>query len=260
MPGTAVEVESYRNTARYITITGNPLPDTPPQMANIDGVIDAVVAELDGVKPNGSGGTKPDDSQDWRSDLDKWIEANGDRYASPDDYKPDDTYLPPKLKAMIANTPPAKDLSAAFHHAVCWLHELKWSARKIDSYIDGKPVVPERYDGRLKQEIYRCLCNAERNKAQGKAKANTAKEAPQGGGHPAGVLRGFRQDRCQEGDHQGRALQGRKVELGGAARLRQVGAAGRPCDPCGGRCTTGAATAPRRRSPSSTSRWSARSW
>ena len=31
----------------YITITGNPLPQTCPRM-NIDGVIDAVVKELDG--------------------------------------------------------------------------------------------------------------------------------------------------------------------------------------------------------------------
>jgi hypothetical protein len=186
IPGSPMEVESYRGAERYIVITGNPLPgtlDVWPHMINIGDVIDAVVAELDGVKPNGSGGPEPDDPQDWRSNLDRWIEVNGDRHASADDFKPDDQYLPPTLKALITNVPPAKDLSEAFHHAVCWLHELKWSARKIDAYIDGKPVVPQRYEGRLKQEIYRCLCNAERNKAS-KAKPNTAKEAPQGGGIP----------------------------------------------------------------------------
>lgn len=181
--GCAVEVESYRGAERYITITCNPLPQRGQMFRCIDDIIDAVVAELDGVKPSGSSGTKPDDPQDGRSDLKKWIDANGDRYAGPDDYKPDDRYLPPKLKAIIANTPPAEDLSKAFHHAVCWLHELKWSATKIDCYIDGRPVVPERYRGRLEQEIYRCLCNAEINRAS-RVKANTAKGAPQGCGIP----------------------------------------------------------------------------
>ena len=59
-----------------------PAPAAYGQMVDIGDVIDAVVAELDGVKPNGSGGTKPDDPQDWRSDLDKWIKVNGNRHAS----------------------------------------------------------------------------------------------------------------------------------------------------------------------------------
>jgi hypothetical protein len=183
VPGSAVEVESYRNTARYITISGNPLPGTQPQLADIGGVIDAVVAELDNVKTNGSG--------DWPAQLslDEWIAVNGDRHATADDFlfrNIDDRYLPPKLKAIIANTPPAEDRSAAFHHAVCWLHfDLKWSARKIDIYIDGKPVVPQRYNDRLQREIYRCLHNAEREKT---GKANQAKPSakteatPQAGG------------------------------------------------------------------------------
>ena len=50
LPGSAVEVESYRNAERYIVITGNPLPETWPHMADIDDVIDAVVAELDGQR------------------------------------------------------------------------------------------------------------------------------------------------------------------------------------------------------------------
>jgi hypothetical protein len=183
VPGSAVEVETYRNTARYITITGLPLPKTQPRMADIGGVIDAVVAELDRVKSNGSGNGKPSELEDRRYDLNNWIEVNGHRHESDDDFKPDERYLPPKLKAIIANTPPAEDLSAAFHHAVCWLRELGWSARSIEAYIDGKGVVPQRYEGRLKREIYRCLHNAERNKASN-AKANTAKEAPQAGGIP----------------------------------------------------------------------------
>jgi hypothetical protein len=167
LPGSIVHVESYRNAARYVTVTGNPLPGTRPDMADIGSVVDAVVAELDG-KPNGSGNGKADGPHDFRSELDKWIEANRNRYVSDDDYRNiDDTYLPPRLKAILANTPQAEDRSGAFHHAVCWLHfGLKWSARKIDSYIDGKPVVPQRYEGRLRQEIYRCLYNSEMRKAR----------------------------------------------------------------------------------------------
>ena len=48
LPRLAVEVESYRGAERYIVITGNPLPRHWPHMADIDRVIDAVVAELDG--------------------------------------------------------------------------------------------------------------------------------------------------------------------------------------------------------------------
>ena len=68
-----------------------------------------------------------------------------------DDFKPDDRYLPPKLKAIIANIPPAKDLSAAFHHAVCWLHELKWSATKIDATSTASRLF-RNATGRLQQE------------------------------------------------------------------------------------------------------------
>ena len=52
IPGSAVEVESYRKAERYIVVTGNPLPGTRhwPHMVDIGDEIDAVVAELDGCK------------------------------------------------------------------------------------------------------------------------------------------------------------------------------------------------------------------
>jgi hypothetical protein len=45
-----VSLETYRKATRYITITGNQLPNTQQQLANIDAHIDAVVAELDEPK------------------------------------------------------------------------------------------------------------------------------------------------------------------------------------------------------------------
>jgi primase-polymerase (primpol)-like protein len=43
------ECASYRRTKRYITITGNVLPDAPQVLADIDAVMDTVVAELDAL-------------------------------------------------------------------------------------------------------------------------------------------------------------------------------------------------------------------
>src|SRR5262245_12583761 len=45
-----VSVESYRKAERYIVMTGNPLPDSPPDIVNIDTILDEVVAELDAQK------------------------------------------------------------------------------------------------------------------------------------------------------------------------------------------------------------------
>ena len=50
LPGTEMRIESYSNAERYITIAGNPLPQTWPHIADIASEIDAVVAELDGLK------------------------------------------------------------------------------------------------------------------------------------------------------------------------------------------------------------------
>ena len=41
-----VSCEIYRKCERYIVMTGNPLPNTPQQLANLDTIIDATHAEL----------------------------------------------------------------------------------------------------------------------------------------------------------------------------------------------------------------------
>jgi len=50
LPGCGVEVESYRNCARYITVSGNVLPGAPVAMVDIGSVLEAVVAELGHVE------------------------------------------------------------------------------------------------------------------------------------------------------------------------------------------------------------------
>jgi AAA domain len=43
----AVEVETYRRAERFIVVTGNPLPGTAKKFADIDDVMEEIVAELD---------------------------------------------------------------------------------------------------------------------------------------------------------------------------------------------------------------------
>ncbi len=180
IPGTVGTIESYRKCERYVVVTGMPLPGTLerwPNLINIDAAIDSTVMELDAVSTTAGNGAAGDESISY--DLDTWIAVNGKRYETDNDFlNIDDRGLPPQLKAILGNKPPAKDMSTAFHNAVCWLHnDLKWSARKIDSYIESAPVVPARYDGRLQREIYRCLHNSDQKKARAEA-ANGDTTAP----------------------------------------------------------------------------------
>ena len=51
LPGSVVEVESYRGAERYIVVTGNPLPGAWPNMADITSEMDSLVAEAPKSKP-----------------------------------------------------------------------------------------------------------------------------------------------------------------------------------------------------------------
>ena len=171
LPGSTVEIESYRNTARYITITGNPLPQTWPHLAHIDGVIDAVVAELDGVRNARQDKAGQDKAQ---QDLDDEFAASAEAEpASADDpgstgADTGDAFLPGDLIELIEKgVAPQDDLSAAFHHVVCWLADCGWSAERIERRIAGKPIVPARYAKRLGKEIARCLRKRNQGPSQG---------------------------------------------------------------------------------------------
>jgi putative DNA primase/helicase len=144
IPGSSVEVESYSNTARYITISGNPLPGTCPHLADISQEIKAVVAklgapqqvdELEFERPTAAQPANPVAS----------ILKN---------------LLPAQLFDLISSPPADCDLSEKFHHAVNWLGDYGYSAERIERLIAGKPIVPERYSKRLMKEIERCLSKA----------------------------------------------------------------------------------------------------
>lgn len=150
-----VEVETYRGAERYIVITGNPLPGGWPHLEDITSEMDSVVAELD---------SEPADNVFEFKQRASSFESN-------------DAFLPRELVDLIVRgAAPHEDHSGVFHHAVCWLHECGWSAARIESYITGKPIVPERYNGRLAGEIERCLGRA---KPQTERTGNTSRsEAP----------------------------------------------------------------------------------
>jgi hypothetical protein len=133
IPNTNMEFESYSNCGRYIVVTGNQLPGTPDCLADISAVVKAVVAELDGPKKQG-----PAKSSKSRQKV------------------------PQGLRDLISS-PPEGDLSNHFHHAVCWLKELGYDVNGIESLISGQPIVPDRYNDRLQQEIGRCLSKARPN-------------------------------------------------------------------------------------------------
>ena len=131
-----VEVETYRNAERYIVITGNPLPGVCLQLSNIDIALDAVVADLDA------------------GNIDRELSAS--RHIGTTNFS-----LPQGLSELIDNGVPAhQDLSAAFHRAVCWLHDLGFSLAQIEGRISGKPIVPPRFADRLVGEISRCVNKA----------------------------------------------------------------------------------------------------
>lgn len=139
LPGGTVEVESYRDAERYIVVTGIPLPGAWPHMADITSEMDDLVADLDG---------KPDDD-------------NVLKFTQREPSQTNDDFLPRELVDLIERGPaPQEDHSRAFHHAVCWLFDCGWAAGRIETYIAGKPIVPERYKNRLAGEIARCIGRA----------------------------------------------------------------------------------------------------
>jgi hypothetical protein len=152
LPNSAVEVESYSNAERYIVVTGNPLASTWPHLADIGSDIDDVVAELDGG--NVLSFPKPETRQSTVASI----------------------ALPADLQSLIFSGPaPTDDHSREFHHAICWLADYGWSATRIEAFITGRPIVPERYAKRLGQEIERCL---RKSKPKQEVPANAPTKAP----------------------------------------------------------------------------------
>lgn len=155
-------VEVYRNAKRYITISGNALPNTPATLAPLDASIDWVVTDLGGAVHANKAvrrETKLQESRGTHLGLHKDTTLADTRlrhYAY-------NNNLPSDLKDLVQfGPPPGSDRSAAFHHAVCWLKDYGWSIDEIEplmgAHLNG---VAEKYDGRLRAEIERSWNKAE---------------------------------------------------------------------------------------------------
>jgi AAA domain-containing protein len=209
IPNSPVEVESYRSPERYIVVTGVPLAGTWPHIADIGYVMDDVVDELDGRhnsdgafdfntarKQHDSSGAELPTEEPGADGKPQLLLPLAVKHTTPVTSEENDTptgeaddqressnnagadtaslsrmTLPEELQRLIFNGPaPSDDHSRVFHHAVCWLGDLGWSATRIEPFIAGKPIVPERFYKRsagLAGEIARCLRRAKRRQETG---------------------------------------------------------------------------------------------
>jgi hypothetical protein len=182
IPGSPVSVEIYKNADRYIVVTGNPLPGTDPEMMNISASLEAVERELDQAnKAAAAMGNVNTHGKENEPSLDlDGIHARPERPKLSDnvDFTLTRMTLPDELQKLIFNGPgPDDDHSGIFHHAVCWLGDLGWSATRIEVFIAGNPVVPPRYvrERRVRQEIERCLGKAKPKQDPGSGAGNELK-------------------------------------------------------------------------------------
>jgi hypothetical protein len=142
-------IELYRAAPRYITISGNPLPGTVAELADIDAVIDAVKVELDGRGHKGEDGDGDEPAGEC---------GEGDRLDAPPSSPAPGLDLPDDLVKLIEEGPePTDDHSGKFHHVVARMGDLGWNDTAIKERIGDHPIVPERYLDRLLKEIRRCL-------------------------------------------------------------------------------------------------------
>ena len=80
-----ISLETFRKATRFITVTGNVLPDTEAKLADLDVLMDAIVAELDGNVEQIAG---PEDPRDENT--------------PPEDIAPDDPRLAKLAQKWIA--------------------------------------------------------------------------------------------------------------------------------------------------------------
>ncbi len=126
--GSRVSIESYRNCARYITISGmtfDGVEPSLPDLSDIDQVITEVVDELDQGNSTSNFNTTNNNAQidDDNGDVNPFLELS----------------LPPDLMQLVRDGVPKGDRSDQFFHAVKWLKELKWSLGDIIALLRKHP-------------------------------------------------------------------------------------------------------------------------
>lgn len=133
LPGSVVSFESYRRATRYIVVTGVQIGTSG--LADIDGVIDTLVARLDAAKKPPPSSLRPAPAR--RDDL------------------------PADLDRLIRDGVPRGRRSEEFHHAVGWLKHLGWMASEIEAELAKFPDgIAQKYIRRLGREVQRCFDKA----------------------------------------------------------------------------------------------------
>jgi RecA-family ATPase len=127
--GNGVSLESFRKAERFITVSGNRLPDTPDTLRNLDDLIDSTVAKLDGKQQS---------------------ELNGK--ATTPTATPDFDSLPAGLKKQIAAEPfEGEDTSETAASVITQLQSRNWSDADIAALVKAHPI-GQRYTGSKKVE------------------------------------------------------------------------------------------------------------
>jgi len=156
--GSKVAIESYRNCARYITISGMTFESVTPDMpdlGDIDPLITSVVEELD--HQTNAGDAEADDIPNTASRNDHKASAFAE------------ASLPFDLARLIRDGVPAtEDRSAAFYHAIKWLKELGWSLDDIIDLLARYPNgIATKYGSRFSGEAARAFHKPDKNKYSG---------------------------------------------------------------------------------------------
>jgi hypothetical protein len=154
VPNSKVSVETYRNCERYITISNVPLKDVTTELADIDSLLDDVVAEL---RPT------PPPQQEKKADGGT-ADANGFAFL--------EGSLPPDLLAIVRDGVPVGKRSDEFFHAVGWLKDEGWSLPDVITLLEKYPRgIRAKYDRQWQAEVRR---------SYGKLDSKPKQESPQG--------------------------------------------------------------------------------
>jgi predicted P-loop ATPase len=139
-------IELYRNTARYITVSGAELGGPCPALPPIDEVIDKLFSNLDGGMDFNSTGQE---NQEQTIDYDD----------------------------IIRNGAPEGQRSEAFAQVVWHLLRCRWSVKQIVDELAGYPNgIAQKYVGRLHEEVER-LAGKHRHR-KGRAQAAQGRPPP----------------------------------------------------------------------------------
>jgi hypothetical protein len=153
-------LEVYRRARRFIVVTGLPLEDGFRDLAELDGVMDALVAR----QAAASAGLQN------AAALDLDCLPNADACF---------VDLPADLVSLVLRGAPEGQRSDQFHHTVGWLKDYGWTRDSIVELLERYPVgIAAKYAGRVRAEVERSFGKVGASGVAESTKASTAGIAP----------------------------------------------------------------------------------